>query len=125
MLRNLSFTTDRETLKTAYYSLFQSHITYGLECWGGSCDAGRVFKLQKRAVRALAGIWDQRVSCRPLFEELDILPLPALYILGVAIHAHGQAPIRNRQVHNHDTRGRERCHLEGVRLASTFKQAAG
>ena len=42
-------------------------------------EADRVFKLQKKCIRAISNafVWN---SCKPLFTELNILPLPCMYI---------------------------------------------
>lgn len=120
LIRNLSPRIDSRTLKTVYFALFESLLRYGIECWGDSSEVNRVFKMQKKAIRALAGTWDQRVSCRPLFSSLGILPLPALYILGLSVHAHKLHLPQNCDVHSYDTRNRSRLHLEGCRLTSTL-----
>ena len=40
-----------------YHSLFLSHLTYGITCWGGTFKSKlqRIFNLQKRCVRILFG----------------------------------------------------------------------
>ena len=40
-----------------YHSLFLSHLTYGITCWGGTYKSKlqRIFNLQKRCVRILFG----------------------------------------------------------------------
>jgi hypothetical protein len=48
-----------------------------LEIWGRA--PAYLFRLQKRAIRLLAGV-PPRESCRSLFTEHKILPLPALHI---------------------------------------------
>ena len=43
-------------LKTLYYSLFQSHLNYGLLIWGSSMTADmedKLMKMQKKAIRAI------------------------------------------------------------------------
>jgi hypothetical protein len=45
-----------------------------------------VFVLQKKAIRMINGL-KYNESCRNAFKELDILPLPALYIYKVLIFA--------------------------------------
>lgn len=69
------------TLRSLYFALFESRLRYGIVCWGNSVEVDRAFRLQKRVVRTLVGVWDQRESCRPFFLQLNILPLPALFIL--------------------------------------------
>ena len=40
-----------------YHSLFESHLTYGISCWGGSYKSKlqKIFCLQKRCIRILFG----------------------------------------------------------------------
>ena len=40
-----------------YHSLFISHLTYGISCWGGICPSKliKMFNIQKRCVRILFG----------------------------------------------------------------------
>lgn len=69
-----------ELLKMYYFAHVQSCIAYGLLCWGASVDAPRVLLLQKRILRLMT-FKPSRFSCRGLFETLEILTLPSLYIL--------------------------------------------
>lgn len=75
-------------LRFVYFAYFHSNLSYGLEIWGRAPDylTQRVFKLQKRAIRLISGV-APRESCRPLFKQLNILPLPALYIYKVLLFA--------------------------------------
>ena len=59
---------------------------YGIEFWGIAADylIKRVFKLQKQAIRILAGVGPIE-SCRNLFRPLEILTLPALYLCQILI----------------------------------------
>lgn len=121
LIRNISHRVDKETITIAYHALFESRLRYGVECWGGSSDATRVFKMQKRAVRALHGVWNQRMSCRPLFPASNILTLPALYIQGLAVRAHS-LPLRTvHEVHDHNTRRRDRLFVERMRIEATAR----
>jgi len=54
-------------------------MTYGVIFWGNPTDRNKVFKLQKRAIRPITNS-SNRTSCRRLFKELGILPLPSQYI---------------------------------------------
>ena len=44
-------------LKTIYHSLFLSHLTYGISCWGGAYPSKfqKLFNIQKRCIRILFG----------------------------------------------------------------------
>lgn len=53
-IRNLS---DSDIVKSVYFSLFQSHVGYGLAAWGTSRHClDKIFLTQKRAIRAMASI---------------------------------------------------------------------
>lgn len=122
LLRNLSFVINQKVMKLVYYGLFESHLRYGIICWGNSVDATRAFIMQKRAVRTLAGIRDQRASCRPLFQGIGILTLPALYILEVTKFARlDPNNRRSEETHHHNTRNRDRIHREACRLTLTLE----
>ena len=43
--------------KEIYYSLFESHLSYGISCWGGaySSKLDTLFRIQKRCIRILFG----------------------------------------------------------------------
>lgn len=62
-----------------YYANFPSHLCYGILIWE-NCSIGRIFLLQKRAVRI---IWRLKVkeSCRFVFRENNILKVFSVYIL--------------------------------------------
>jgi len=67
-------------LKTVYYSYFNAIISYGLPFWGNSPHAMKIFRMQKRIVRIMMG-HTNRVSCRNLFNRLQILPFASQYII--------------------------------------------
>ena len=68
-----------------YFAYFHSFIKYGISLRGNSTNACKVFKLQKRIIRIMSGVKARR-SCTGLFEKLDILPVPCLYILSVILY---------------------------------------
>ena len=78
-LRRLSESVSASVLRIAYFSIFQSHMTYGLLSWGHSAVLGRIFALQRRAVRVISGL-GYRDDCRDAFIRLRVLTLPSLYI---------------------------------------------
>jgi hypothetical protein len=57
------------TLKMIYYSYFHSAMTYGLLFWGNSTDSIKIFRLQKKIIRIMAGC-RYRNSCSKLFINL-------------------------------------------------------
>nr|CAH7713658.1 unnamed protein product [Callosobruchus chinensis] len=79
ILRKLKQSLDVHVLRTVYYALFHSKMQYGLNIWGASSEATRVFKMQKKAIRIIMGL-GFRDSCRSSFSELQIMPLPSVYM---------------------------------------------
>lgn len=84
MLRSLSNHVHRPVLVMVYHAQFESLLRYGINLWGTSPHAKKLFTVQKRAMRIITGrYWNPDgtpYSCRELFPELNILTLPALYI---------------------------------------------
>lgn len=58
-LRSLSECVGARTLRTAYFALFHSSMTYALLAWGHAAQASRIFRLQRRAVKSPVGAWTQ------------------------------------------------------------------
>ena len=64
----------------AYFSLFQSHLSYGLVAWGSSSYAKNIYLIQKKAIRALSGL-NFSDSTADSFKKFKILNLEKLYCL--------------------------------------------
>lgn len=102
-LRVISNNLDRTTTRTAYFSLIESHLRYGV-CFWGYCARylfNMIFILQKRAIRYMCKA-RLRDSCRPLFVTQKILSLPCLFILETAslIFKKFKSEINSESVHN-------------------------
>jgi len=80
LIRVLSRTVDLNTLKMVYYAYIYSHLTYGVIFWGCSQTSEVVFKTQKSIIRTMLHK-NQATPSKPLFIQLNILPLPCIYIL--------------------------------------------
>jgi len=57
-------------LKSIYYAFFHSIIKYVIIFGGNSSNSGKIFTLQKKIVRIMAGA-QTRTSRRSLFIQLD------------------------------------------------------
>src|SRR6266576_5393384 len=103
LLLHLRRVINMETLKLAYFGLFQSLASYGIHFWGGEiCVLQSLFKQQKRAVRTIFGL-SCTESCKPFFVNEKIQTLTSLYILHIAYFAHMfLKPITPQ--HNYNTR---------------------
>lgn len=120
VLRNISKIVDRETTKMAYYGLFHSVCTYGLLAWGHSSHAARVFSLQRRAVRIVAGV-KYRDDVRPFFISLKILTIPCQYILECLLYIYKNSSCYTlvEETHSYNTRHRFDVQMDFLRLRTS------
>lgn len=72
------------TLRSVYYANFYSHLKYGIIMWGSASALDRIFKVQKRVVRCMAGL-GYRDSCKPAFRAMKLMSLPSLYIYEILL----------------------------------------
>ena len=117
LLRRLSETCSPGVVRIAYFSLFHSHMNYGLLIWGHTATLKRIFALQRRAVRIVAGL-RYREDCRDAFRHLKILTLPSLYVFECLkyMHCNIQLYRRNADVHRYSTRNVHDIHGARFRL---------
>lgn len=116
-LRCMNKVASIETKKIVYYSYFHSMMVYGVIHWGNSSWAKKVFLVQKKAVRILAGK-KPKFSCRKLFKDLRILTLACVYIYNIIKFMHSkynEFPL-NSSIHSHKTRFRNRFHIPSCSL---------
>ena len=78
-------------LKTIYYCVVYSHLSYGVEAWGSACktDLEKILILQKKAVRILSGnryfqIYGESADSEPLFKSLEILKFDEIFSVNLA-----------------------------------------
>ena len=78
------------TLKLIYYAHFHSIIKHGIIFWSTSSNSRKIFTLHKKIVTLMAGA-QPRTSCRSLFKQLEILPVPChkvLLLINLIINNH-------------------------------------
>ena len=124
MIRSLKENLSPFMIRHIYFTKFQAILRSGILLGGGGIkgdSSTRVFKIQKRVVRLLAGV-SSRTSCRKLFKDLNILTMASLYILKVTcfIRKYCKFLEHNNQVHQHDTQSKLDIH---VKKTETYKQS--
>lgn len=119
-LRRLKMCTSFEVLRTAYFGLFHSHLSYGTLLWGNSSGSREVFKCQKKAIRSIVGIGNME-SCRPFFVKLEILTLPCIFIYQSLVYVKENLDLLTlrSQIHSHNTRSHNKIDIRHVRLTKT------
>ncbi|XP_031358058.1 uncharacterized protein LOC116181770 [Photinus pyralis] len=120
VLRRLSQTVSQQVTVSAYYALVHSIISYSILAWGHSASACTIFKLQRRAVRVVAGL-GYRQDCRQVFIKLQILTLPSVYILQALCYARDSVDSLkwNGQQHTHNTRNKDNLTIQYCRLTTS------
>jgi len=102
-----------------YFAYECSIMQHGIVFWGGSEAAlSKVFVAQKRLVRALAGVrfWPGPTplcSARPLFAQLDLLPVFSIYLLECCkfVRKFPHHFKRTKDVHVYENRGKSELYV--------------
>lgn len=104
-LRIVRKRTSIDTARVLYHAYVHSALSYGILFWGNSTNAKLAFKLQKRAIRAIAQV-SKTTSCREIFKELKILPLPCIFIYETLSFTKSNLNTfpTNADLHSHNTR---------------------
>ena len=70
----------KRVLRSLYFSLFESHMSYGLPVWGCVNEEliNKLLVLQKKAIRAI-NFSDFRAHSSPIFKDLGILKINDLF----------------------------------------------
>jgi len=84
LLSRWSVSVNINTLKSTYDAHFDSIIKYGIIFGGISSNSVKIFTLQKKIIRIMAGA-QPRTSCRSLLKQLEILTVLCQYILSFMI----------------------------------------
>ncbi|XP_049796134.1 uncharacterized protein LOC126212772 [Schistocerca nitens] len=85
-LRQIKPLITEDDVCMVYFSNINAVMSYGIEIWGHSTEASKIFKLQKRAIRII-GNKRTRDSCKPLFEKYNILTFYSLYVYKILLLA--------------------------------------
>lgn len=124
LMRKLKALICQESLLNSYYALFHSHMSYGVALWGNSTNSIQIFRLQKRVIRILCGV-GYRDTCKPHFIRLNILTLPALYILNQLLEVHKTKSYLtvNSDCHNYGTRSANLIRTNFYRLDKSARNS--
>jgi len=120
-LRVLAKISPIELLKAVYFGYIHSIISYGIMTWGSSSKATQVLKLQKRIIKIMKQV-SIRTESKKVFKELQILPVPCIYILESVcfIHQNKNSFKPNLDYHEHNTRTSKNIHLNYHRLTRSL-----
>jgi len=109
VLRRLAPFCNKQTLKSVYYAMIHSHISYGIEVYGGTSavNLNKILRLQKEAIRIILKI-NKDESCKTYFKELEFMTVYSLYIYRAVLYVKNNESKFPRQinVHNYNTRNK-------------------
>ena len=116
MIKSLTNITSAHFLRIMYFACFHIHLRYGVTLWGGDPKSNKIFRLKKKAIRILSRV-GKHVSCRNVFKDLNILPLPCLYISEIVYRArlNWERMRLNEEIHDHDTWQKSDLHTQYCR----------
>lgn len=110
-LKRIRQTANCHTAMLAYHGYVSSILRYGIVIWGNSVNFDRVFKAQKKCIRAICGAHFLD-SCRPLFQKYKILPLPCLYIFEICIFVKRNYNLFKENMERPNSRSRHKNRLQ-------------
>lgn len=116
MLYKIRHQSSKHVLRSLYFSLFESHLSYALPVWGSATKVllQNLIILQKKAIRAIS-FSEYHAHTSPIFKQLGILKLEDLFKYKVSSlmwdFDHDNLPPvlnslfkRTRNIHSHQTR---------------------
>lgn len=117
MLRSLANCVAEDVLRCAYFALCHSVLSYAVLAWGHCSGWIKVFRMQKRAVRVLAGL-SYRDHCSESFIRLRIPTFPCIFILENLLHVKDNLYMytRHDHIHEYDTRNKSKLVPNYTRL---------
>jgi hypothetical protein len=112
----------QESLKMIHFAYVHSVMSYGIMFWRNSTYSNIIFKIQKRIIRIIMKARNRK-SCRPLFRQLNILPLYSQYIFSLLLFIVKNLDIFSfsSDVHSVNTRQVSHLHLPANKLAKMQK----
>ena len=104
------------------FSYVHSVMSYGIIFGGNSHHSDCVFKIQKRIIRIITNT-GRRDSCRELYKQLQILPLPSQYIFSLLVFVSKNRGLllSNSEIHDINTRYNYNLHLPSTNLTLVQK----
>jgi hypothetical protein len=105
-------TYENRNFKINVLCLLPLHHVIWSYFWGNSTDSKKVFYIQKRIIRIMAGT-KRRASCRKLFKKFNILPLASEFLLSLLsfVVDNIEKFQTNSNIHNISTRYRNNLHV--------------
>jgi len=121
MIRVLRPSINLQALITVYFAHVYSHLSYGIVLWGNHSDAKKLLVLQKKVLRIICGV-PPREHCKPLFERLGLLTVPAIYVLNCLLYVKKNIQFFTtcNNVHTYSTRQENNLFINYNRFSRTL-----
>jgi hypothetical protein len=109
-----------ETLKLVYFAYFHSIMPYGVIFWRNLTDSKKVFYIQKKIIRIMAGT-KRRASCTELFTKFNILPVASEFLLSLSFVVNIETFQTNSDIYNVSIRYRYNLHVPNTNFSKYKK----
>jgi hypothetical protein len=111
-----------DVLKIIYFSYVHSVMLYGIIFFFISHYSDSIFKIQKIIIRIITNT-GRRDSCRQLYKQLQILPLPSQYVFSLLVFVNKNRGLflSNLEIHDINMRYNYNLHLPSTNLTLVKK----
>jgi len=123
-LRNIKHIVPTYKLRVIYLTQIHSIISYGINFWGSSSYANKVFILQKKIIRIIINTVP-RDSCREVFKSMEIMTLYSQYIYSLVSYTVNNKHLFDtiNEIHNYKARNNNNLHHPIANLSKFNKGA--
>jgi len=125
-LRNIKHIVPIDTLRVTFFAHIHSIISYGINFWGSSSYANKLFMLQKKIIRIITNT-RPRDSRREVFKSTEIMTLTlySQYIYSLVLYTINNKHLfdTNNEIHNFKTRNNNNLHHRIANLSKFNKGA--
>lgn len=113
---------DIQSLKTIYYSLVESHLTYGILAWGGvgKTILNKLIVVQKRILKIMIKK-DVTYPSNTLYKETSLMDPRQLFFYHSNIYQHKTQTNLKKNEHTYNTRNKNYTYLP-PRMQKTIGQ---
>lgn len=120
LLRKLKHVITDQYILMVYYSLFHSHISYGLILWGHSAGSKKILLLQKKAIRIISSS-RRHEHCKPIFKQLGVMTIFSQYVFQclMYIKENRETFSSRSDIHSYETRKKGNIDIPSCRLSRT------
>ena len=121
-VRSMVHISDINTVKSIYFAYFYSITKHGIIFWSNFFNRGKIFTLQKKLVKRMAGAQPSASRRRLLKTHVEILLVPCQCILSLMNFNINNQELFQTNSYIHNTNARKKYHLHRPNARLNFFQ---